>query len=277
MKADRRTLRAAEGVAHESLRGTLDGLRFTEGRWRRVAAPLAELCATPAGARDRQLLLGARFCALLSREGWSFGFDEDEGYCGWIAEGDLGPDVPVSHWLSAPASHLYPAPDLKTREIAALSMGARVAVEAVENGFARTSHGHIPAQHLRALGDWRDDPVAAARDFLGTPYLWGGNTRAGLDCSGLVQAAFRACGRFWCPADSDQQGTMAGADVLPGDEMPGDLIFWTGHVGMVSAPGRLIHANAHHMAVAEEPLAAAEARIAGKGERLTRRLRPTGA
>jgi hypothetical protein len=270
---DRRFLRAAEGVAHASLRGVLPVARFTEGAWHRLAAPLADLCAAPGGARDRQVLAGARFCVLIERDGWAFGFAEADGYCGWVEAGALGPDGPVTHWVAARASHLYPAPDIKVREIGPLPHLAQVNVTRTDGAWAITPAGCIPLIHLRPLGDWLDSPVAAARLMLGAPYLWGGNSAAGIDCSGLVQAAFRACGRD-CPADSDLQRAMPGAEVPPGAEAPGDLVFWKGHVAMVSAPGMILHANAHHMAVAEEPLAEAEARIAAKGDPVLRRLRP---
>ncbi|WP_068304644.1 NlpC/P60 family protein [Pararhodobacter sp. CCB-MM2] len=268
---DRRYLRAAGGVAHESLRGALDGALFVPGRWQRVTVPLTDLCATPAGARDRQMLLGTRFCVITECDGYAFGFDGDEGYCGWIAEDALGEDSAVTHWVSAPATHVYPAADIKQRERMALSLGARVAVTDEAGRFAVTPHGYIPAKHLRTIGDWRADGIAVARDFLGTPYLWGGNSREGIDCSGLVQAVFRATGRD-CPGDSDIQSLMAGAEVVPGSEEAGDLIFWAGHVAVVTGPGRVIHANAHNMAVTEEDL---EAVIARADEPVMRRLRPS--
>ncbi len=270
---DRRLLRAAEGVAHASLRGIYPAGHYTDGQWHRLAAPLADLCADPGGARDRQLPLGARFCVLVARDGWAFGFAGADGYCGWVAAGALGPDGPVTHWVAARSSHLYPAPSIKVRELAALPVLAEVAVEGVEGGLARTAGGFVPLAHLRALDDRPSDPVAFARGLIGAPYLWGGNSAAGIDCSGLVQAAFRACGRP-CPADSDLQRMMPGMEVAPGDEAPGDLIFWRGHVALVSAPGMILHANAHHMAVAEEPLAEAEARILAGGAPVLRRLRP---
>ncbi|MCB1407885.1 MAG: C40 family peptidase [Rhodobacteraceae bacterium] len=272
---DRRLLRAARGVAHDSLRGHLDSVRFVPGDWRRVTASLAELCAAPAGARDRQLPSGRRFCALTEAEGWIFGFCEGDGYCGWVARGDLGGDTPVTHWVASPGTHLYPAPDIKTREVMALPFGAQVEVIGQDNGFALTPLGHVPAGHLRALGASLTDPVAVARGFLGTPYLWGGNSRDGIDCSGMVQAAFQACG-LPCPADSDQQAEMPGHEVPEAELRAGDLVFWTGHVAMVAAQGRLIHANAHHMAVAEEDYAGAVARIAAKGNAVFSRLRVTG-
>jgi cell wall-associated NlpC family hydrolase len=273
---DRRFLRATDRVAHDSLRGRIAERDFVPGRPARVATPLADLCAAPDGPRDRQLLLGAGFTVLEERVGHAFGFEEADGYCGWLSAGALGPAAVATHWLAVPASHLYPGPDLKLHEIAALSMGARLAVEGEERGFAKTPDGWVFARHLRPLGDWLDDPVSVARSFLGTPYLWGGNAHAGIDCSGLVQAARAACG-LACAPDSDLQRAMPGSDVAPGDEAPGDLVFWKGHVAMVSAPGMIVHSNAHYMATVEEPLAPAIARIeAAGGGPVLRRLRPAG-
>jgi len=269
---DRRFLRAADGVAHGSLRGTLDDASFVPGVWSRISSAIVDLCAAPGGARDRQLLFGTRFCTLTERSGWVFGFDDDTGYCGWINAMALGEDVAVTHFVASAGTHLYPAPDIKTIEVMALSAGARVLVTGTKAEFAETPHGFVPAGHLRPMSVPLTDPVTVARGFLGTPYLWGGNTRAGIDCSGLVQVARRACG-LDCPADSDLQARMAGQAVADADLGPGDLVFWKGHVAMVSAPGRIIHANAHHMAVVEEDYAAAVARIAAKGDAVQSRLR----
>ena len=270
--SDRRFCRAAGVVAHESLRDTLEGVEFVAGDWRRISGSVADLCAAPNGARDRQLLFGARFCVLTEADGWAYGFDEDDGYCGWVAAEACGEDAAVTHWVASPGTHLYPAPDIKTAEVLALHLGARVLVAGSQPPFVQTPHGFIPASHLRPLDERLTDPVAVARGFLGTPYVWGGNSRAGIDCSGLVQIARRACG-LHCPADSDLQCAMAGQDVAEPDLQPGDLVFWPGHVAMVSEPGHIIHANAHHMAVVEERYDAAVARIAASGDPVLRRLR----
>lgn len=276
---DRRLTPANGRVAHVSLRGQVAADTFVEGELARVAAPLADLCAAPGGARDRQLLAGAAFLVLERRDGWAFGRAEADGYVGWLAEAALAGWVAPTHRMAAPATHLYPAPDLKARETARLSLGAHLTVTGATGAFLRTDTGaFVPAAHLRPLGAWEDDPVRVAESLIGTPYLWGGNSRDGIDCSGLVQAALFACGRP-CPGDSDLQAAALGRPLPAGAALRrGDLAFWPGHVGWLADAGTLLHANAHHMAVAAEPLAGAVARIAeaGGGAPAFRRLEGPG-
>ena len=257
--------------AHVSLRGRVQAERFTEGTPCRIAWPLADLCTTPAGPRTRQLLMGAAFTRLEARDGWAFGFAGRDGYVGWLCADALEPWADPTHRVAVAATHLYPAADLKARETARLSLGALLTVTGRQCAFAQTDRGFVPACHLRALDDAERDPVAVGERLIGSPYLWGGNSRDGIDCSGLVQIALHACGRD-CPGDSDLQARALGTALPEGASLRrGDLVFWPGHVGWMMDEARLLHANAHHMAVAVEPLAEAAARIARESGAFTAR------
>jgi cell wall-associated NlpC family hydrolase len=261
---DRRLTAFSGKVALDSLRGQVEAEQFVPGAPGAVAVPLADLCASPGGARDRQVMLGDGLVVVERRGEAVFAQMGKDGYCGWLVASAVGPAVTPTHWVAAVGTHLYPEPRVQARERAALPFGARVTVAEADAKWARVGDGFIPAMHLRAIGDWLADPVAVAEMFLGTPYLWGGNSRDGIDCSGLVQGAWLACGRD-CPGDSDLQQGL-GAALADGAALRrGDLIFWKGHVALVVDADRLIHANGHSMDVRHEGIAAAIARIAAQG------------
>lgn len=271
---DRRLTPATARVAHVSLRGRIEAPEWTEGQALRLSVPLADLLRAPGGARERQLLLGESFTVIDRQDGHAFGFAVKDGYCGWLPEAALADTAQPTHWVATPGTHLYPEPRVQAPEIAALSLGCRVSVLSLGPKWAETTQGFIPVPHLRALGDWRADPVAVAESLLGTPYLWGGNARAGIDCSGLVQVAHAACG-IGLPGDSDLQEAAG----TPLDEAAalqrGDLIFWKGHVAMIVDAARLIHANGQSMSVAYEDTAACIGRVLaleGQPVRARRRL-----
>jgi cell wall-associated NlpC family hydrolase len=271
---DRRLTPFSGRLALECLRGRIEAPGFTSGQAGQLVVPLADLLDAPQGRRERQLLLGDPLVVIDHRDGHAFVQSGKDGYCGWLTQSAVGAPVPISHWVAVPASHLYSAAKVQAPEIAALSLGARLQVLAVDDKFAKTSAGYVPFAHLRPWGDWYGDPVAVAEGLLAVAYLWGGNSHAGIDCSGLVQAAFRACG-LDCPADSDLQQAL-GIEI--GADQPlqrGDLLFWRGHVAMVVDGQRLIHANGHHMAVQYEGIGPCIARIADQGGGpVTARRRP---
>ncbi len=271
---DRRLTPATARIAHTSLKGKHDAPAFTDGTRLRLTTPLTDLVKHPGGPRDRQLWLGETFTVIDHDAGYAFGFAAKDGYCGWLPQTALADTPAPTHWVAAPASHLYPEPRVQAPERAALPMGARLHVLDQDAKWTRTDHGYLPTPHLRALDDWLTDPAAVAESLLATPYLWGGNSRAGIDCSGLVQLAFLACGRP-CPGDSDLQETLG--HPLPDDAPPerGDLMFWRGHVAIVTDPETLIHANGHTMSVAYEPITACITRIRHQnGGPVTHRRRP---
>ncbi len=260
---DRRLLAANASVAASELRGVIDAPRFVDGTWHRITVPVTDLLRAPHGARDRQVVYGQRVRVFDSSDDMAFVQSERDGYVGYVAAATLGDDATPTHQVVVPSTHLYPAADLKQHETTWLSHGSRLTISGASADYAQTDSGHfVPAQHIAPIEHPADEPIKVASLFLGTPYLWGGNSRLGIDCSGLVQAAFLACGHP-CPGDSDLQQDALGSKIPEtAPILRGDLFFWKGHVAMAVDEQTLIHANAHHMAVAQEPLAPALARIA---------------
>ena len=259
---DPRTTPANGHAAASELRGVVQATRYVKGTVRTVQQPLVNLSDKPRGARTSQLLYGEAFRVIDERDGFAFGQAMRDGYCGWVLAAALGRQEAPTHWVAAPATHLYPKPAVKAPPETAIFFGSQLRVTSDQGDFLKVSTGHfVPAAHLRPVRARFGDPVAVADLFLGTPYLWGGASRWGIDCSGLVQAALVATGRE-CPRDSDQQMATLGRDLMEGEAPArGDLVFWRGHVGLLSAEDMLLHANAHHMAVAYEPFAQAVERI----------------
>lgn len=278
---DRRLTPANGRVAAAHLRGTVEADRFVDGTPAAVAAPLADLRPAPdSPVRDRQLLRGADVTVWERGEGWAFVSAVADGYTGYVAASALGDPVAPTHRVGVAASHIYPVPDMKVPATARLSLGARIeVVAAADDRFFEMSDGaFVPRAHLRPIIRPFSDWASVAQLFFGVPYLWGGNTADGIDCSGLVQVALHACD-LPCPGDSDLQQAL-GSEIAP--EAPlrrGDLLFWRGHVAICVDDTVLIHANAHHMAVAYEPIADTLARIDEQGDGAVlarRRLTPPG-
>lgn len=263
---DRRLTPANGRVAATSLAGLVVADRFVDGIPAEVAVPVLDLCRTPGGQRERQLIWGDAL-TIYDEEGTSaFVQSDKDGYVGYVDRAALRPRGIPTHRVATPSTHLYEAESIKSRNLAHLSFGSRIVVTAERLKFWETPDGYIPKKHLRPLDRPFSDPPTVAQLFFGTPYLWGGNSICGIDCSGLVQAAYLACG-IPCPGDSDLQRADLGAP-LPEDaaRRRGDLYFWTGHVGLLVDEGTLLHANAHHMAVAYEPIDQAILRIETQGE-----------
>lgn len=270
--SDPRLTPANAHVAAERLRGVVAAPRYAPGEARRVAVPVADLDGAPGGLRDRQLLWGEGVTAYDERDGAAFVEAQRDGYVGYVSLVALAPARTPTHRVATPATHLYRDEDIKGPDRRHLSFGSLVTVESEGRLFWETPDGYVPKKHLRPLSRPFTDPAAVAQLLYGVPYLWGGNSTLGIDCSGLVQAACLACA-IPCGGDSDLQAEV-GVEAT-GEPRRGDLIFWAGHVAMMVDDATLIHANAHHMAVAYEGLREATLRIEAQGGgAVTARRRP---
>jgi cell wall-associated NlpC family hydrolase len=267
-------------LAAASLRELVDAPRYAKGEPRQVGMPSLPLRRNPRfdATLDTEALLGETVTLYDESEGWAWVQLDRDGYVGYVpSEGLIRELAAPTHRISALRSYVYPEPDGKTPPLALLSMNARVAALKTGGKFLPlVGGGYLFAGHAAPVWKAEPDFVAVAETFLGTPYLWGGRTSIGLDCSGLVQLALEAAGRP-APRDADMQAEELGriVDWRPSVKLRrGDLVFWEGHVGMMTSAKDFLHANAFHMAVEVEPFAAARRRIkqAGYEVKCVRRL-----
>jgi cell wall-associated NlpC family hydrolase len=274
-------------LADIALKGRVEADRFVSREALCVVAPFAPLRRGPADGAMllTEALRGEEVAVFETTDtGWAWGQLATDRYVGWIPRAMLAepPASGFTHKVSVLRTLVFGGPDIKTPPLAALPLGARVAVMGeAEDRNARYAliapAGAVVVQHLAAVGSVEADFVAVAERFLGTPYLWGGKTGFGIDCSGLLQVALAAAG-VAAPRDTDLQEAALGEALDPGsgpiELQRGDLVFWAGHVGIMLDAEMLLHANAHHMAVAAEPLRSATERLAARGAlvRCIRRL-----
>ncbi len=273
---DPRITPARADLAAKHLEGKVQAARYVEGRVYEVIEPQAPLRREPRpdAPLDTEAIKGERVTIYdANGEGWAWGQLAADGYVGWLPDNALvRAGAAPTHKVTALRTLVFPGPSIKLPPLEALPLGARLAIARIEGRLAVTPSGaYLPATHIAPIDQNEMDFVAVAERFLGAPYLWGGKTALGLDCSGLVQVALTSCGVI-CPRDSDMQeaalGTAVSAD--PSALERGDLIFWKGHVAIVRDQINLLHANAFHMAVAVEPIVDAVTRIRGAGTEIFR-------
>jgi hypothetical protein len=275
--SDPRVTPARADLAAKYLENEVVAARYVEGREREVIEPVAPLRNEPRPDAPllTEALKGERVTVYdENEEGWAWGQLKADSYVGWLPANALAPPgPPPTHRIAALRTLVFGGPSIKLPPLEGLPLGATLAIARIEDRLAVTAaNGYLPAAHLKLIGEFESDFVAVVERFVGVPYLWGGKTALGLDCSGLVQIALTACGTV-CPRDSDMQEAALGGPVAAGADFSnlrrGDLVFWKGHVAIVRDRGSLIHANAFHMAVAVEPIADAIARIRESGSEIT--------
>lgn len=264
---DARLTPARPDLAAAHLKGEVEAAAYAEGTHRSVSAPVLDQTALPDPEAPliNQLLYGERFTAYEIDEGsgYAWGQAEADGYVGYVPLYGLGEAREADARVVCLGSQIYPAPEVKTAPVLSLPYLAELATAGREGDYVRLAGGgYVPATHVAPLDAPAEDFVAEAERLLGLPYLWGGRSPLGLDCSALVQLALKAAGRA-APRDSDMQESLGAPADAP--LRRGDLVFWRGHVGIMQGETQLLHANAHHMRVVSEPLAEAKARIAAAG------------
>ncbi|MGI9384955.1 MAG: C40 family peptidase, partial [Methyloligellaceae bacterium] len=258
-------------LATTALKDRIAAPRYAEGNVRQVAAAAAPVRATPRlDARlETEALHGEVVTVYDESDGWAWGQLARDRYVGYLPADALTDAVTtLTHKVVALRSYVFPVPAVKAPPLRLLSLNAGLAVSESSAGFvALEGGGFVTTSHVAPLDRHAPDFVAVAERFLGTPYLWGGRTSLGLDCSALVQLSLEAAG-IAAPRDSDMAETALGAALDPEDFSAlrrGDLIFWKEHMGVMLDATRLLHANAHHMETAIEPVADAVARGAAEG------------
>lgn len=269
---DPRLTPARPDLAAKYLEGKVKADRFVEGEVFEVSEAIAPVRRAPSPDAElmTQALKGERVTVYdRNGEGFAWGQLNSDGYVGWLPESTLArPATAPTHKVTALWTFAFPGPSIKLPPVEAIPMSATLAVIRAEGPFAVTGQGrYLPSRHLARLDANASDFVAVAERFVGTPYLWGGKSAFGIDCSGLVQIALNAAGTG-CPRDSDMQmdGLGRALDAAESKKLQrGDLIFWKDHVAIVRDAATIVHANAHHMATMVENTHEAIARIKTAG------------
>jgi cell wall-associated NlpC family hydrolase len=280
---DRRLYAFRPDLAEVSLKGRVEAERFVDGEKARVAVPVAPLRAVSDVARgiDTELLLGEEVTVFERKNGWCWVKALADGYVGYLPEATISSSMSEpTHVVLPQRTFLYPEPELRKPYVGVLSMGSRVRVaEAVEgprhNRYVVLEDGTaIFEKHVRPITEiGGDDYVDIALRFLETPYLWGGRSGLGIDCSGLVQLSLMMVGRK-APRDTDMQASGLGQPIEREELRRGDLVFWPGHVAIMEDPETIVHANGHTMSVVRENFTAAIERISWLYDRPTGYRRP---
>jgi cell wall-associated NlpC family hydrolase len=261
--ADKRTTPARPDLAAASLKGQVEAARFAEGEAASVTGVRVSLRASPSHETEQvsELLFGEIVTIYERKDGWAWLQSSIDSYMGYARESGLDPAFEADARVVHPLTPLLSQPEVKSPLRDLLPLNARVKRGRQEGNFVAVADGFVAARALAPIAATVSDFVAVAEQFIGVPYVWGGRTFQGLDCSGLIQTALHAAGTA-CPRDTDMIEQALGQPVARDQIKRGDLVFWKGHMGVMRDGETLLHANAFYMQVTSEPLEAVIARIA---------------
>jgi cell wall-associated NlpC family hydrolase len=272
MNLDKRLNAFRPDLADERLRGQVEAAKFVVGRPMQIIDAVIDIRREPRpdAPVDSQALYGEAVLLFEDLEGFGWAQLQTDGYVGYVPMNALTQNTtPPTHMVSAPRTFLYPGADMKFPVTKVLSIGSRLTIvgEAETRGtrYLKLASGEcIIANHVRPIHERSSDPLSLAARFIDTPYLWGGRSAFGIDCSALVQLSHALCGNALA-RDSDMLAQSAGRQIGEGaDHEPlqrGDLVFWKGHVAFMEDAQTLLHASGHAMAVVREAYVPALERI----------------
>ena len=262
MKFDQRITPIRNDLASNLYIGSVRRKKYVEGIVHTVVSSHSPIYNKKNSQLSTQLLFGERCKVFETLKGWSWVQSLRDDYVGYTPSKNLKKlKLKPTHKVKSLRTFIYIKPNIKSKILSYLSFNSLVKISSTKYGFCKIQNlGWCPSSDLSKISEKKFNIVNLARQFLNTPYYWGGRDSYGIDCSGLIQNIMQM-NNIDFPRDTDMQEDFCTRSLLRKNLKAGDLVFWKGHVALMTEKKKIIHANAHHMKTQEESLVTAEARI----------------